>query len=244
VTRKRSKRLPTVLTADEAQALLETVSTRSTTGLRNRCMLQVMLGAGLRVSEVCNLRGRDVDLQRGEVRVNDGKGGRDRVVPVDHETLQWLQQWANKRRDLLGLNGKDPFFVGLRTGRTGRGTREEGQGLTTRYVELLVARLAEAAGIDKRTSPHTLRHTYATRLLSEGYNIREVQELLGHSSVSTTEVYTHVNPEALRAKIQAAPEPAPTPAADPQVQALAQALGNLSPAQREALAGLLSVATG
>lgn len=244
MTRKRSKRLPTVLTSEEAQNLLQTVSTRSTTGLRNRCMLQVMLGAGLRVSEVCNLRGRDVDLQRGEVRVNDGKGGRDRVVPVDHETLQWLQQWANTRRDLLGLNGKDPFFVGLRTGRTGRGTREEGQGLTTRYVELLVARLAEAAGIDKRTSPHTLRHTYATRLLSEGYNIREVQELLGHSSVSTTEVYTHVNPEALRAKIQATPEPAPAPEADPQIQALAQALGTLSAAQREALASLLAVATG
>ena len=95
--------------------------------------------------------------------------------------------------------------------------------------------LAKAAGIEKPVSPHTLRHTYATQLLDRGFNIREVQTLLGHANVATTQVYTHVNPEDLRAKVQAEQPPV----VDPQVQALAAALGNLTPEQRAALAGLL-----
>lgn len=233
-TKRATKRLPVILTPAEVEALLATVSTRSTTGLRNRAILQVMLGAGLRVSEVANLRGVDVDLVQGEVRVNLGKGGKDRVVPVNGETVGWLQAWAEKRK-ALGLNGKDPFFVGLREGVTGRGTREAHEGLTTRYLQLLVGRLAGGAEIAKRVSPHTLRHTYATRLLDQGLNIREVQALLGHANLQTTQVYTHVNPEELRRKVQAEDKPQ----ADPQVLAAAQALAGLTPDQRQALAALL-----
>ena len=104
-TKRTSKRLPVALTPAEVEALLATVRTGSTTGLRNRAMLAVMLGAGLRVSEVVNLRGVDVDLQRGEIRVNLGKGGKDRVVPVNGETVAWLQAWAEKRK-ALGLDKK------------------------------------------------------------------------------------------------------------------------------------------
>ncbi len=237
-TGKRTpKRLPQTLTTDEVNALLATVNTACTTGLRNRTMLEVMAGAGLRVSEVVALRGVDVDLQRGTLTVRQGKGSKDRVVPVDRETLGWLQAWAEKRKS-LGLNGKECFFVGIREGATGRGTRERGEGLTTRYLQGLVGTLAAAAGIEKRVSPHTLRHTYATRLLDRGFNLREVQTLLGHASVQTTEVYTHVNEEDLRAKLQAAP----AATVDPQVAALAAALGNLSDEQRQALAGLLGAA--
>jgi integrase/recombinase XerD len=231
--------LPVTLTPEEAEALLATVNSACTTGLRNRTMLQVMLGAGLRVSEVVALRGTDVDLQKGTVRVNLGKGGKGRVVPVDGSTLQWLQAWAGKRKE-LGLNGRHAFFPGIREGATGRGDREHGQALTTRYLQGLVPTLAAAAGIEKRVSPHTLRHTYATGLLDRGFNIREVQELLGHANVQTTQVYTHVNPEELRAKVQAAGDPAPT--VDPQVQALAAALANLTQEQRQALGALLGVA--
>ncbi len=238
-TAPRGKRLPVVLTADEETALLGTVRTGSTTGLRNRAMLAVMLGAGLRVSEVCHLRGTDVDPQRGEVRVNQGKGGKDRVVPVNAETRGWLAAWAEKRK-ALGLNGRDPFFVGLREGPTGRGDREHGQGLGVRYVQTLVARLAEAAGIEKQVTPHTLRHTYATRRLNEGFHLREVQTLLGHSNVSTTQVYTHVSPDDLRAKVQAHDgDPAPE-ALDPSTVELAKALQALPAAQREALAAVLT----
>jgi len=236
-SRKRTpKHLPITLTPAEEEALLATVKTRSTTGLRNRTMLQVMLGAGLRVSEVVNLRGVDVDLAQGEIRVNLGKGGKDRVVPVNAETLGWLQAWA-ERRKTLGLNGRQPFFVGLREGATGRGQREHGEGLKPRYLQALLTRLGEAAGIEKRVSPHILRHTYATRLLDEGFNIREVQTLLGHSNVATTQIYTHVNPEELRRKVQA--EDRPTP--DPQVQAIAQALANLTSEQRQGLVAILGV---
>ena len=114
------------------------------------------------------------------------------MVPVSADTLAHLQVWASKRGE-LGYNGRHIFFAGIRTG---------GKRLTTRAVHDMVTKLAERAGVEKRVSPHTLRHTYATRLLDSGLSIREVQELLGHSDVSTTMIYTHVNPEALRRKIQ------------------------------------------
>ena len=209
-----AKRLPVTLTDSEVEALLGVVYTTSTTGLRNRTMLQVMLGAGLRVSEVCNLRGVDVDLASGTIRVNLGKGRKDRVVPVDAETLGWLRAWA-ERRQALGLNARGPFFFGLRTGH---------RPLTPRYLQALVARLARAAGIEKHVTPHTLRHTYATRMLGRpGFTIRDVQTLLGHSNVATTQVYTHVNEEELRRKVQAQPPASsPSPAAADLANQLAQ----------------------
>ncbi len=241
-TGKRTpRRLPITLTPDEVGALLATVNTACTTGLRNRTMLELMLGAGLRVSEVVALRGVDVDLQKGTVRVNQGKGSKDRVVPVDRETLGWLQAWSEKRKP-LGLNGKECFFVGLREGNTGRGARVRGQGLTTRYVQGLVGTLAAAAGIEKHVTPHTLRHTYATATLRrEGATVEHVRRLLGHANLQTTQVYLHVDDEDLRRLVQTE---VPAPAVDPQVQALAAALGNLTEEQRQALAGLLGAAPG
>jgi integrase/recombinase XerD len=200
--------LPVTLTEKETQALLAQVNPKSTTGLRNRAMLAAMLGAGLRVSEVVHLYPADVDFAEGTLRVNDGKGGKDRVVPVDAETLGWLRSWA-ERRKTLGVNGRQPFFCRVKL--TALDTTGEaptvrkmntGQPLTTRSVQALVARLAQEANLEKQVHPHTLRHTYATQLLDRGFTIREVQDLLGHSDVSTTMVYTHVNPAALKAKVQ------------------------------------------
>lgn len=230
-SKKRGQRLPTVLTEAEVEALLAQVNPRSTTGLRNRAMLAAMLGAGLRVSEVVALMPRDIDLEQGTIRVNLGKGSKDRVVVVGPETTEWLRAWREKRA-ALGLSGRSPVFCAIR--RTPLGS-EIGQGITARTVQRLIRRLAQEAGIDKQVTPHVLRHTYATQLLDQGCNIREVQEQLGHSDVSTTMIYTHVNPTALREKIQGK-----APAEADEVQRLAAALAKLPTEQRQALAEALS----
>lgn len=202
------KRLPVTLTETESQALLAQVNPKSATGLRNRAMLAAMLGAGLRVSEVVNLYPADVDFAEGTLRVNEGKGGKDRVIPVDPETLGWLRAWAEKRK-ALGQNGRQPFFCRVKLtalDTTGKAPAvrqmNTGDPLNVRSVQALVSRLAREAGIDKDVHPHILRHTYASRLLDRGFTIREVQDLLGHADVSTTMIYTHVNPAALKAKMQ------------------------------------------
>lgn len=182
----RPRRLPEVLTAEEVKALLEQPNRRCPTGLRNYTMMLVMYRAGLRVSEVLNLQPRDVDWKAGDVRVNEGKGKKDRVVPLEPWVLDALRAWQEKRPVSRW------FFSTL-----------DGQQLDDRYVRAMVKRLAKKAGIQKDVHPHMLRHTYATQLLNEGLSIREVQELLGHADVSTTMIYTHVNPVDLRRKIRA-----------------------------------------
>jgi len=224
------KRLPVVLTPKEADALLAGVVTRSTTGLRNRALFSVLLGAGLRVSEVVALKGVDVDLEQGLLRVVKGKGNRDRTVPIDQEVIGWLSAWEGKRA-ALKLTGKHPFFVAVRNGRFTLGSRKRTDPLRARSVGYLVKRAAVKVGIERKVSPHVLRHTYATLRLRNGFDLREVQELLGHSNVATTQVYTHVDPEALRQKVQAQ---APT-AEDPLVVAVKA----LTPEQRSALAAAL-----
>jgi len=200
--RKPQGRLPVVLTDGEVNALVDAVNPRCISGLRNRAMLAAMLGAGLRVSEVVGLQGRDVDLDEGVINVRAGKGGNDRVIPIDSETCGWLIAWS-ERRETLGLTGRQCFFCAVRDSYFGeKAGRKIGSALHPRTVQYIVRWIAKRAGIEKRVTPHTLRHTYATRLLDSGFTIREVQELLGHSDVSTTMIYTHVNPAALRAKIQ------------------------------------------
>lgn len=227
------KRIPVTLTQGRVAALERVVRTTSTTGVRNRAMIAVMLGAGLRVSELVALRGVDVDQARGTIRGDQGKGDKDRVVPVDDEARGWLQAWAQKRAT-LSLNGRAPFFVGLREGRTGTGERKRGEGLKVRYVQTLLKRLAEAARIEQRVTPHILRHTYATRMLDRGFNLREVQTLLGHADVSTTQVYTHVSDHELREKVQGVD--AKTKARQEQIEALQRQVAALQE-QIMALAG-------
>jgi len=218
------KKLPVVLTEAEVEALREQC-TRSATGLRNRAMVEIMVGAGLRLSEVIDLRPSDIDWEVGQIRVNNGKGGRDRVVPVNGDTLAHLQVWASKRES-LGYNGRHPFFFGIRT---------KGRALTPQNIQQMIGAMGEKAGIAKKVHPHVLRHTYATLTLrSPNVDIREVQDALGHSNVSTTMIYTHVDPEAFRRKIQG------TPKADKlDALQLAQKLQELDPEAREALAALL-----
>jgi len=230
---KRRRRLPVTLTETEEAALVAQVNTGSATGLRNRALLAVLLGAGLRVAEAVALRPGDVDYTAGQVRVNAGKGDKDRIVPVDGETLAHLRAWAEKRAG-LGLNGHRPLFCRLR--RQGFGEGGVGSGMSADNVQALVTRLAKAAGMEKHVTPHVLRHTYACKLLRRpGATLTDVQLALGHVRLSTTAIYLHAEPEHLRRVVQGEAAPA-----DPQVAALAEALAGLSGAQRAALVAALA----
>ncbi len=182
------KKLPVVLEMAEAEAILAQPNTGCPTGLRNRAILEVMYRAGLRVSEVINLKPGDIRWGSGIMEVRSGKGGKDRNVPVDSETLGWLRAWQGQRP-----GRRQRFFTTL-----------QGKPLSARYLQQLVKRLAHKAGLERadQITPHVFRHTYATELLNSDFTIREVQTLLGHSNVSTTQIYTHVEPRALSVKIQ------------------------------------------
>ena len=228
-----TRKLPVWLTDPEVDALLAQITTRSITGLRNRAMIAAMLGAGLRVSEVVGLRGSDVDLTEGTVAVRDGKGGRDRTVPVDGETLGWLRAWGEKRR-ALGLDGRAPFFPRVRTkGLGGRSLGQHGP-LAIRTVQLLVNRLMQQAGLNKgRCGPHVLRHTFATRMLRRGFTLAEVRDLLGHADIRTTSIYLHADPQDLRRKMKGERQT--------EAQQVAEALlAKLPEDVREALAAVLA----
>ncbi len=168
------------LSSGEVRALLNGCSPRCPTGLRNRALLVVLWRAGLRISEALDLESRDLD---GEVvRVRNGKGGRSRTVGMDPEAWAVLQTWM-LTRDKLKISGSKVFCT------------LKGQPMKTAYVRTLLPRLARKAGIAKRVHPHGLRHTYAFGLASEGFDLRDIQVALGHSSLGTTGTYiSHLNP--------------------------------------------------
>jgi tyrosine recombinase XerC len=174
------KRLPSFLPKDESKGLLDAEMERSEAGLRDHALLEFLYATGLRVAECCGLDLDDVDRRRGAVRVM-GKGGKERVVPAGDAALGALDAWLSVRGEERGA-----LFTNSRGGRLG-----------TRSVHRIVKRRARAAGIDRRVTPHTLRHTFATHMLGEGADLRLIQELLGHSRLTTTQRYTHVSPEHL-----------------------------------------------
>jgi tyrosine recombinase XerC len=178
---KLPKRLPSFLPKDESKDLLDLQPERSGgAGLRDGAILELLYATGLRVAECCGLDRDDLDRRQGTVRVM-GKGGKERVVPVGDAALHAVANWLAVRGEERG-----PLFTNTRGGR-----------LTTRSVQRIVKRRARAAGIDRRVTPHTLRHSFATHMLGEGADLRLIQELLGHSRLSTTQRYTHVSPEHL-----------------------------------------------
>lgn len=186
--KRKKRRLPKTISRDEAAALIAAPNTRAPTGLRNRCILELMYRAGLRVGEVLSLEPRDVDLSSGTIRVLDGKGG-DGTGYFDESVRPWLEQWKRERRHYAVAGS--PLFCTLKGGP-----------VSVRYVEAMVKRMAKRAAITSTVTPHVLRHTFATELLDEGANIRQVQEALRHSDVSTTMIYTHVLDTQLRSLIR------------------------------------------
>jgi integrase/recombinase XerC len=186
-TPRLGRRLPSFLPKDESKDLLDTTFEDTEAGRRDRALLELLYACGLRVAECCGLDLEDVDRRHGTVRVL-GKGNRERMIPVGDAALAALDDYLGGRSANLAGRGSaaGPLF------RNPRGER-----LTTRSVHRIVGRRARAAGIARRVTPHTLRHTFATHLLGEGADLRLIQELLGHRRLSTTQRYTHVSPEHL-----------------------------------------------
>ncbi len=179
--------LPKTMSEREVEALLEAPDTDDTLGLRDRAMLELIYATGLRVSELVNLDIYGANLQQGIVRVT-GKGNKERLVPMGEEALSWIASYLkNSRADLLGAAISDKLFVTRRGG-----------GMTRQTFWYMVKRYAQQAGIPASLSPHVLRHAFATHLLNHGADLRVVQMLLGHSDLSTTQIYTHIAKERLK----------------------------------------------
>ncbi len=247
-----TRRLPKVLTDEELRDLLRTVNVKTKTGLRNKAILKVMAYGGLRVSEIANLRTQDVRRDAGRValEVREGKGGRDRTVPLPDHAGETLEAWLAKRRDLGIGNGHvfctvsegvDVHPIASSEGLTGETTVTEltpGKPVSARYLQNLLPRLAKKAGIEKRVTPHVLRHTAATRMLKTIGNVRLVQEFLGHSDVSTTQIYTEVLAQDVADAVDAVPdvEAEAKPETCEADEVAAQVLAALPPEVREALA--------
>ncbi|MGZ4482608.1 MAG: site-specific tyrosine recombinase/integron integrase [Gaiellales bacterium] len=180
------RRLPEPLTPAEAEAVV-TRPDASPRGLRDRAMLELLYGAGLRVSELVTLRVSDVDLEEGVVRCR-GKGAKQRVVPMGRGAVDAIRMYMQRGRPYLGRKQRgDSLFLNHR-----------GQGITRQAVFQLVRDHARTAGIKKTVTPHTMRHSFATHLLEGGCDLRSVQEMLGHATIETTQVYTHVSAEHVR----------------------------------------------
>jgi len=184
---KLPRSLPKSLTEAEVEALLDAPDVATDLGLRDRAMLEVLYASGLRVSELVGLTAAQVSLDMGVVRVL-GKGAKERLVPLGEEALDWVQRYVGSARQaLLAGRVSDTLFVTHRA-----------EGMTRQAFWHLIRRHALAAGIAKPLSPHTLRHAFATHLLNHGADLRVVQMLLGHSDISTTQIYTHVARERLK----------------------------------------------
>lgn len=183
------KTLPDSLSESEVECLLSAPDCDTPIGLRDRAMLEVVYATGLRVSELTQLQIYQVCLQTGVAKII-GKGNKERIVPVGEVALDWLQRyWQDARPVLLkGYPATDALFVSRR-----------GQAMSRQNFWYIIKRYAQQVGIHKQLSPHSLRHAFATHLLNHGADLRIVQMLLGHSDISTTQIYTHV----ARARLQA-----------------------------------------
>lgn len=187
-TPKLPRSLPKTLTEQDVECLLAAPQIEEPLGLRDRTMLEVLYASGLRVTELVELKVAQISLDMGVVRVM-GKGSKERLVPLGEESLVWLKRYlADARPTLLSEKVSDVLFITRR-----------GAGMTRQMFWYLIKKYAKQGGMHKPLSPHTLRHAFATHLLNHGADLRVVQLLLGHTDISTTQIYTHVARERLKA---------------------------------------------
>ena len=191
---RKSRKLPHFLTTEEVGRLLDAPQGNDAQAIRDRAILETLYSAGLRVSELVGLTDGDLDFAAGIVRIR-GKGKRERLAPIGSYAARALKRWLEVRKlSQREKTGRDaPVF-----------TNKFGTRLTTRSVARMLEKYLKETGLDSRTSPHTLRHSFATHLLDRGADIRSVQELLGHKSLVTTQIYTHVSTANLRAAYEKA----------------------------------------
>ena len=184
---KKGRPLPKTLTENEVERLLDAPDLSDPVQYRDRAMLEVLYATGLRVSELVALRLHEINLNQGVLRVM-GKGGKERLVPLGEEAIHWVKRYMGEVRPALFANDvSDVLFPSRR-----------GQQMTRQTFWHRIKRHALTAGIDKALSPHVLRHAFATHLLNHGADLRVVQMLLGHSDLSTTQIYTHVAQQRLQ----------------------------------------------
>lgn len=185
---KFGRTLPDVLTVEEVDRIISVIDISTAKGIRDSAMLEVLYSCGLRVSELTSLRLGDLFFGEGYIRIV-GKGDKERIVPVSSAARDKVQLYMERRKPRR--DSEDTLFLNNR-----------GEALTRIMVFTIIRKAALMAGIDKRISPHTFRHSYATHLLEGGASIRQVQELLGHENIMTTEIYTHVDRVRLRETIE------------------------------------------
>jgi integrase/recombinase XerD len=184
---KLPRSLPKSLNEEEVVALLNAPNIAEATGLRDRAMLELLYACGLRVSELVGVKATEVSLNEGVVRIT-GKGSKTRLVPMGEEAADWISRYLREARpEILQRRLSDALFVTNR-----------GEAMTRQAFWYLIKRYSLLAGITKHMSPHVLRHAFATHLLNHGADLRVVQMLLGHSDISTTQIYTHVARERLK----------------------------------------------
>lgn len=185
---KNRKHLPKTLSSKEIDRLLEAPDTETNNGIRDRAILEVMYASGLRVSELTHLKMNELHLELGFIQTI-GKGDKERIIPIGEEALFWIKKYLEEVYPIYAKKSTDSTILFL----TQRGKQFTRQGIwknLKKYVNL--------AGIDHEVSPHILRHSFATHLLENGADLRMVQELLGHSDISTTQIYTHVSKQRLQ----------------------------------------------
>lgn len=184
---KQEKKLPVVLTIDEVDKILNVLTTDNPLELRNKTMIELTYSCGLRVSELINLKLNDVHMKMNIIDVY-GKGSKERIVPVGDEAISLIKEYLEFGRPKLA-NSKSRDYLFL---------NRNGLPLSRQMFFLIIKEKAKLAGITKEISPHKLRHSFATHLLERGLDLRLIQELLGHESISTTEIYTHINDARLK----------------------------------------------
>ncbi len=189
---KIGRHLPDVLTVGEVDAVIESIDPTTMLGVRNRAIIEMLYSCGLRVSELVELRFEDIDTEERLVRVV-GKGDKQRFVPLGDMALQRLEAYMSYRVEMEASDRKSASVVFL---------NRRGQKLTRVMIFTMIRKAVAAAGIDKAVSPHSFRHSFATHLLVGGADIRQVQVLLGHSDITTTEIYTHLDYDHLRRTIE------------------------------------------
>ncbi|MBQ2417655.1 MAG: tyrosine recombinase XerD [Alistipes sp.] len=192
---KSSRTLPDILSIDEVERIISSVDTSTDKGLRDRAMLELMYSCGLRVTELISLKLSDLFFGEGYIRVL-GKGSKQRLVPIGRVAQEYVMRYLDVRKEensssKTKTKGEQTLFLSNR--RTG---------LTRVMVFNIIRQATELAGITKSVSPHTFRHSFATHLLAGGANIRQVQDMLGHENITTTEIYTHLDPDHLRDTIE------------------------------------------
>jgi integrase/recombinase XerD len=188
---KLGRKLPEVLEIDEIDALLNAIDLSSAEGERNHAMLETLYSCGLRVSELIGLRFSDLYFDEGFIRVI-GKGNKERLVPVSNQVIKEITQYTEQSRLKIPIQAGQEHFIFL---------NRRGHQLTRIMIFTIIRQLAQKINLNKQISPHTFRHSFATHLVEGGANLRAIQEMLGHESITTTEIYTHLDQRFLRKAI-------------------------------------------